>query len=393
MNANRRRQIEDHIDSRRRKRKGMFLTVICLMHEYYNAYIDRSPCMTSSYIGDKWVGELLAGHPTRFFNMFRMRKTIFIDLLELLMGAHDLHGSSRTTPREVLAITLFILSQNESMRGAMERFQHSSETISKYFSIGLSALVSLSYHAIRPIDYKFEQTPAEISKDARYMPFFKVAFIGRCGSPTQNVMAVCDFNLCFTFLKAGWESSAHDSQVFKSATRDPNTKFPHPPTGKYDLVDAGYPLQRGYLKPFPDTRYHIPDFARVNNITRGRKEMFNKRHSSLRSVIERTFGVWKKKWVILRDMPPYNFSKQVQIVFATMTLHNYIRRHHSRNDIDFHSVEEDEENVPVEAFEYRLGQSFTEVEDDASTTCTVDGEGASKMAELRERIADAIAGA
>ncbi|XP_020578175.1 putative nuclease HARBI1 [Phalaenopsis equestris] len=109
----------------------------------------------------------------------------------------------------------------------------------------------MSYHVIRPIDYKFEQTPAEISKDARYMPFFKdcigaidgthvdaripnndkVAFIGRCGSPTQNVMVVCDFNLCFTFAKAGWEGSAHDSRVFKSATRNPNTKFSHPPTG------------------------------------------------------------------------------------------------------------------------------------------------------------------
>ncbi|XP_020596555.1 uncharacterized protein LOC110036448 [Phalaenopsis equestris] len=177
-------------------------------------------------------------------------------------------------------------------------------------------------------------------------------------------MAVCDINMCFTFIMAGWEGSAHDSRVFKSATRDPNSNFPHPPS----------------------------DFARASNVTRGRKEMFNKRHSSLRGVIERTFGVWKKKWVILRDMPPYNFSKQVQIVCATMALHNYIRRHHSRSDIDFHLVEEDEENVHSEAFEYRLGQSFTEEETEASIAFTVDGEGASEMAELRERITDEIVG-
>ncbi|XP_020597493.1 uncharacterized protein LOC110037237 [Phalaenopsis equestris] len=403
--------METHMDTRRRKQRGMFLTAICLIYEYYNTYIDRSPCMTSSYIGDKWVGELLAGHPTRFCNMFRMTQAIFIDLLDLLVGSHGLHGSSRTNPREVLAITLFILSQNESMRGAMERFQHSSETISRYFSIGLSALVSLSSHVIRASDYKFEHIPAEIARDARYMPFFKdcigaidgthvdaripnsdkVAFIGRCGSTTQNVMAVCDFNMCFTFVMAGWEGSAHDSRIFKSATRDPKSNFPHPPAGKYYLVDAGYPMQRGYLKPFPDTRYHIPDFARASNVTRGRNEIFNKRHSSLRGVIERTFGVWKKKWVILRDMPPYNFSKQVQIVFATMALHNYIRRHHSRSDIDFHLAELDEENVPSETFEYRLGQFFTEEETEASIAFTVDGEGASEMAELRERIVDEIA--
>ncbi|XP_020581050.1 putative nuclease HARBI1 [Phalaenopsis equestris] len=226
--------------------------------------------------------------------------------------------------------------------------------------------------------------------DARNQNSDKVTFIGRCGSPTQNVMAVCDFNMCFTFVMAGWEGSAHARRGFKTATRDPNNNFPHPPTGKYYLVDAGYPLQRGYLKPFPDTRYHIPDFARASNVTRGRKEMFNKRHSSLRGVIERTFGVWKKKWVILRDMPPYNFSKQVHIVCATMALHNYIRRHHSRSDIDFHLAEEDEENMHSEAFEHRLGQSFTEEETEASIAFTVDGEGASEMVELRERITDEI---
>ena len=35
-------------------------------------------------------------------------------------------------------------------------------------------------------------------------------------------------------------------------------------------------------------------------------------HSSLRSVIERTFGVWKKKWHILKDMEGFSFEKQVK---------------------------------------------------------------------------------
>ena len=36
--------------------------------------------------------------------------------------------------------------------------------------------------------------------------------------------------------------------------------------------------------------------------------------------------MWKKKWKNLKDMPNYSFSKQVKIVVATMTLHNYITR-------------------------------------------------------------------
>ncbi|KAL0918759.1 hypothetical protein M5K25_010790 [Dendrobium thyrsiflorum] len=56
--------------------------------------------MTSSYRGDKWIGELLQGHPTQFHNMFRMSQAIFVDLLHDLECAHGLHGSSRTTSRE-----------------------------------------------------------------------------------------------------------------------------------------------------------------------------------------------------------------------------------------------------------------------------------------------------
>ena len=90
---------------------------------------------------------------------------------------------------------------------------------------------------------------------------------------------------------------------------------------------------RGYLGPYKGERYHLPDFCRGAEPT-GHKEVFNHTHSSLRSIIERTFGVWKKKWSILRDMPNYPFNKQVKIVIPTMALHNYIRRY-SESDRHF----------------------------------------------------------
>ncbi|XP_020590960.1 uncharacterized protein LOC110031877 [Phalaenopsis equestris] len=205
-------------------------------------------------------------------------------------------------------------------------------------------------------------------------------------------MAVYDFNMCFTFALAGWEGSAHDSRIFKIATRNLEYNFPHPPHGKYYLVDAGYPMQRGYLKPYPDTTYHIPDFQRASNHTRNRKEVFNKRHSSLRGVIERTFRVWKKKWVILRDMPPYFRNRCVHIVLATMALNNYIRRHPTRADVDFECVEVNDEEVPVEAFEYHIDQSLSRKENDNASICMKDGEGANEMAALREEITTSLVG-
>lgn len=109
--------------------------------------------------------------------------------------------------------------------------------------------------------------------------------------------------------------------------------------GKYYLVDAGYPNRTGYLGPYKEVRYHLPEFQQGPTPT-GYREIFNRAHSSLRSEIERAFGVLKKKWKILKQMPSYPFEKQVKIVIAAMTLHNYIRRnavndtHFARADLD-----------------------------------------------------------
>ena len=91
------------------------------------------------------------------------------------------------------------------------------------------------------------------------------------------------------------------------------------------MVDVGYPNIKGYLTPYKGERYHLPEFQRGSQ-PQNAQEMFNHRHSSLRSVIERTFGVWKERWHILNNMPSYKFTTQVSIVSATMALHNFIRR-------------------------------------------------------------------
>lgn len=44
-------------------------------------------------------------------------------------------------------------------------------------------------------------------------------------------MAACDFNMCFTFVWAGWEGTAHDTRIFNEALRKPELNFPHPSGG------------------------------------------------------------------------------------------------------------------------------------------------------------------
>jgi hypothetical protein len=55
-------------------------------------------------------------------------------------------------------------------------------------------------------------------------------------------------------------------------------------------------------------------------------ELFNYRHSSLRSVVERTFGILKKRFKILKCMGPFSMRYQRYFVIACCTIHNFIRK-------------------------------------------------------------------
>ena len=95
--------------------------------------------------------------------------------------------------------------------------------------------------------------------------------------------------------------------------------------GKYYLVDAGYTNIQGFLSPFRNVCYWLPDFQGVT-IPHTRKEHLNKLHSSLRNVIERNFGVLKARFPIPKRMARYPFPVQRSIVVAAMVIHNFIKK-------------------------------------------------------------------
>ena len=96
----------------------------------------------------------------------------------------------------------------------------------------------------------------------------------------------------------------------------------------------------GFLAPYRGSRYHFQDFRASRSGPRTRVELFNYRHSSLRNVIERTFGVLKSRFAILTGkMPNYMFTRQCQIVIACCCLHNFIRKH-ANDDPWFQQMED-----------------------------------------------------
>ena len=72
--------------------------------------------------------------------------------------------------------------------------------------------------------------------------------------------------------------------------------------GKYYLGDAGYGNKNEILSPYRSVRYHLKEFS--DRPPENAQELFNLRHSSLRTTIERGFGVLKKRFRVL-DAEPF----------------------------------------------------------------------------------------
>ncbi|KAL0303183.1 UNVERIFIED_CONTAM: hypothetical protein Sradi_6186400 [Sesamum radiatum] len=152
----------------------------------------------------------------------------------------------------------------------------------------------------------------------------KARYRTRKGSISVNVPGVCDRDMRFIYVLAGWEGSAADSRVLRDAiTRPTGLKIPR---GNYYLVDSGYSNGEGFLSLYRGVRYHLKEWESGNNTPQNHEEFFNMKHASARNVIERTFGQLKAHWAILRSPSFYDIDDQNRIIIACCLLHNFIRQ-------------------------------------------------------------------
>lgn len=208
-------------------------------------YAARSlPMMT----GIQWVEERMKD-PRKFYNCFRMRRSVFRMLHETLVATYGLQSTSQMSSIESLAIFLWMLGAPESNSQAADRFERSVSTISRKFHEVLDCVDRMAGDYIRPHDPTFTQVHEKI-RQQRFWPHFKNAigaidgthipvlvaakdkqkYTNRKGYTSQNVLAICDFDLRFTFAVPGWPGSAHDNRVWTDA-RPRFANYPHPPHG------------------------------------------------------------------------------------------------------------------------------------------------------------------
>lgn len=108
-------------------------------------------------------------------------------------------------------------------------------------------------------------------------------------------------------------------------------------------MDCGFSNRRQFLAPFRGVRYHLKDFGGQGRHPRNASELFNLRHSSLRNVIERIFGIFKSRFTIFKTAPPFPFRTQAELVLACAGLHNFLRKE-CRSDL--FTIEYEDTKIP-----------------------------------------------
>jgi hypothetical protein len=115
--------------------------------------------------------------------------------------------------------------------------------------------------------------------------------------------------------------------------------------GGYLLGDSGYGLSRHVLVPYRGVRYHLKEFAATAaGRPQSKEELFNLRHAQLRNIVERCFGLLKRRFKVLRgrgiDMA--NPNDIWATCYACVALQNFIRIEDPQVDNDILGIGSDQ---------------------------------------------------
>ncbi|XP_066593204.1 putative nuclease HARBI1 [Prorops nasuta] len=137
-------------------------------------------------------------------------------------------------------------------------------------------------------------------------------FRNRKGYFSLNVQAVSNENLQITDIVARWPGSVHDSTIFSNSRLKVNFE-----SGMYKngvlLGDSGYANKPYLLTP-------------LLNPQTPAERLYNESYIKTRNVVERMFGIWKRRFPILALGMRYKLENIMPIIVATAVLNNIARQ-------------------------------------------------------------------
>lgn len=280
---------------------------------------------------------------TRCINNFRVSGQQFKFLLSLIED--DLDQTPKLSAKMQLSIFMDWISFNTTLRQQKERFKLSHDRI-------LVARRQVKNAILRTLYPTYVQQIKHIPDLTQHpkRKYFQGAYgcldgchisirapksqygrwRNRKGFLSTNGLMICDLeNMVFSFAIFGAEGCGSDSTVLRHSSREIDWLI-----DGFLLGDAGYGLSRKTLTPYRGVRYHLKEFhPSAGGRPTSKEELFNLRHASLRNIIERSFGILKKRFKILRDVVDVgSFDDMWSIMYCCVALHNFIRLNDSSVD-------------------------------------------------------------
>ncbi|XP_071944610.1 putative nuclease HARBI1 [Antedon mediterranea] len=159
-------------------------------------------------------------------------------------------------------------------------------------------------------------------------------YVNRKGYHSLNVQVVCNHEMKFTNAVIRWPGATHDSRIFRNS--ELCTIFERGEVDGYLIGDKGYPL-----RPFLLTPYFNP--------VHPHQQRYNRIHAVTRSIVERTIGVWKRRFRSMHEENRMSPQRICAVIAATMVLHN-IARDLKLPDIDDEEVDDQQIMVNDEVY-------------------------------------------
>ncbi|KAI8530456.1 hypothetical protein RHMOL_Rhmol11G0059800 [Rhododendron molle] len=294
------------------------------------------------------INRLVRRSDVTCLEQLRMDRNCFMRLCNLIETVGGLSHSRSVCLEEKVAMFLYTIAHYHKNRVVKHHFFRSGQTVSRHFNDVLRAVIRLQGQLLvkpEPITQACTDDRWKIFQnclgpldgtyiDVRVGPSVRPRYRNQKGELAINVLGVCNTVMNIIYVLSGWEGLAADSRILRDAiTRTNGLKIP---TGSYYLVDAGYTNAEGFLAPYRGKRYHLKEWD--GPAPQDHEEYFNMKHAQARNVIERTFGLLKIRWAILRSYSFFPIRTQSRIVTACCLVHNHIRKEMS---IDPHEHELD----------------------------------------------------
>ena len=130
----------------------------------------------------------------------------------------------------------------------------------------------------------------------------------RKGYFSINVQVVCSADLRFLDIVARWPGSVHDSTVFNASHLRARLEAGEFPQG-YLLGDSAYACKKYLLTPLQSPS------------TEGEMK-YNAAHIQTRNTVERSFGVWKRRFPAMSLGMRTTLNTTLAVIVATAVLHN-----------------------------------------------------------------------